>query len=207
MNVYDRYLLPWLLDLACGIGPVQEQRRKVVPQAAGRVLEVGVGTGRNMPFYTPQCVASLDAVDPGSPLMQRVAQRRAARNGLDLHFAPLSAEELPYDSGGFDTVVCTYTLCTIPDAAAALAQMRRVLKPEGRLLFCEHGAAPDAGVRRWQDRITPAWKRIAGGCHLNRDVPALLREGGFSTVTLDTGYIRGPRPWTFHYRGVATPAG
>lgn len=122
-----------------------------------------------------------------------------------VEFIGLSGEDIPLDNNSMDTVVTTYTLCTIPDAAKALSEMRRVLKPDGKLLFAEHGRAPDAAVRRWQDRLNPLWMRIAGGCHLNRDIPALIQAAGFAVERLEQGYLRGPRPMMFNYLGSATP--
>lgn len=204
MNPYDRYLLPYLIDLACGIGPVQRQRAKIVPLAEGRVLEIGIGTGRNLPFYDKSRVDSLLGLDP-APQMHRLARQRAEHAGLAVELLELSAEAIPLPDASMDSIVMTFTLCSIPDPVRALAEMRRVLKPSGQLLFCEHGAAPDAGVRRWQDRLTPVWKPLAGGCHLNRDIPGLLAAGGFSLAVLDTLYLPGPRPLTYNYWGRATP--
>lgn len=204
MNPYDRYLLPYLIDLACGIGPVQKQRAKVVPRASGRVLEVGVGTGRNLPFYDKSRLSSLSGLDP-APQMHRLARKRAATAGLAVELLELSAESIPRPDASYDTLLMTFTLCSIPEPVKALREMRRVLVPGGQLLFCEHGAAPDAGVRRWQDRLTPIWKPLAGGCHLNRDIPALLQAGGFRVEELETMYLPGPRPLTYNYWGRAVP--
>lgn len=204
MNAYDRYLLPYLIDLACGIEPVQKQRAKVVPRASGRVLEIGVGTGRNLPFYDKSRLTELSALDPAAQ-MHRLARKRAAQAGITVRLLELPAERIPEPDASFDTLLMTFTLCSIEDPVAALAEMRRVLKPDGQLLYCEHGAAPDAGVRRWQDRLTPWWKPLAGGCHLNRDIPALLRAGGFELKELETMYLPGPRPLTYNYWGRAVP--
>lgn len=203
MNLYDRYLLPYLIDWACGISPVQRQRAKIVPRAQGRVLEIGIGTGRNLPFYDHARLGQLYGLDPALQ-MHRLARRRMRQTGLKVELLDLPAEHIPMEDASFDTVLTTFTLCTIPDAVTALREMRRVLKPGGRLLFCEHGAAPDAGVRRWQDRLTPLWKPIAGGCHLNRDIPALLRDGGFAIHDLEQLYLPGPRPLTYNYWGSAS---
>lgn len=199
---YDRHVLPYLIDFACGIKPVRRQRRKVVPRAYGRVLEVGIGTGLNLEHYDKARVGKLVGLDP-SPEMHRLARKRMARTGLDVELVTLSAEQIPFEPGSFDTVLVTYSLCTIPDPVAALREMRRVLKPGGLLVFCEHGRAPDASVRRWQDRLTPTWSKFAGGCHLNRDIPALLAQGGFRCDDLETMYLPGPRPLTFNYWGTA----
>lgn len=199
---YDRHVLPYLIDFACGIKPVRRQRRKVVPRAYGRVLEIGIGTGLNLEHYDKARVGKLVGLDP-SPEMHRLARKRMARTGLDVELVTLSAEQIPFEPGSFDTVLVTYSLCTIPDPVAALREMRRVLKPGGLLVFCEHGRAPDASVRRWQDRLTPTWSKFAGGCHLNRDIPALLAQGGFRCDDLETMYLPGPRPLTFNYWGTA----
>lgn len=204
MNWYDRHVLPYLIDFACGLPMVQAQRRLLVPQAQGRVLEVGMGTGRNFPFYDRQRVSLVVGVDPAMQ-MHRLAQRRSRQAGIAVELMGLSAEHLPATDASFDTVVCTYTLCSIPDPLQALHEMRRVLVPGGRLLFCEHGRAPDETVRRWQDRLQPLWGPLAGGCHLGRDVPALLEAAGFA-ATMQSAYLAGPRPMTFHYWGHAQAA-
>jgi ubiquinone/menaquinone biosynthesis C-methylase UbiE len=203
MNLYDRYLLPTLIDVLCGIKPVQRQRAKIVPRAQGRVLEIGIGTGRNLPFYDKSRLQQLYGLDPAAQMHPK-ARQRMLDAGLEVELLELPAEKIPMADASFDTVITTFTLCTIPDAVAALREMRRVLKPGGVLLFCEHGTAPDASVRRWQDRLTPLWKPLAGGCHLNRDIPALLREGGFRIVDMEQLYLPGPRPLTYNYWGSAT---
>lgn len=201
---YDRHILPYLIDLACGIRPVREQRERLVPRAQGQVLEIGIGTGLNMAHYDKARVTRITGLDPAVQ-MHRLARKRIARAGLEVELVALSAEQIPLDDARFDSVLVTYTLCSIPDPVAALSEMRRVLKPGGTLLFCEHGRAPDDSVRRWQDRLTPVWKKIAGGCHLNRDVPLLLRDAGFACKDLHTLYLPGPRPLTFNYWGEAVP--
>lgn len=203
-SLYDRYVLPHVLHFACGLDVFTEQRRRVVPAATGRVLEVGAGSGLNFPFYDPERVDHLYALEPEAQMQVR-ARGAAAGLQFPVEMVGLRGEEIPLDDDSVDTVVITYTLCTIPDVDTALRQMRRVLRPGGRLLFCEHGRAPDEAVRRWQDRVTPAWKKLAGGCHLNRDIPALVRQGGFRTETLDCAYLRGWKPLTFNYWGAAVP--
>ncbi|KGM39061.1 phospholipid methyltransferase [Aquabacterium sp. NJ1] len=198
---YDRHVLPYLIDMACGIRPVARQREKVVPLAQGRVLEIGIGTGLNIPFYDKARVARITGVDPALR-MHGLAQKRIAQAGLDVDLIGLSAERLPVEDASFDTVVCTYTLCTIPDPAAALAEMRRVLKPGGKLLFSEHGRAPDANVSKWQTRLQPYWSKLAGGCMLDRDVPFLLRDAGFQS-DVQSSYLPGPRFVSYHYWGIA----
>lgn len=198
---YDRYVLPWMLDLACGSARIREQRQKVVPHAEGRVLEIGIGTGLNLPHYDPARVTSIVGVDPALQ-MHRLARRRLARTPLQVELVGLSAERLPLEERSFDTVVCTFTLCTIPDPLAALGEMRRVLRPGGRLLYAEHGQSPDPGVRRWQARLQPLWGRIAGGCHLGRDIEGLLEAGGFD-ADRHSGYLPGPKFASFMYWGEA----
>jgi ubiquinone/menaquinone biosynthesis C-methylase UbiE len=202
MSLYDRYVLPRLVHLACGLKSIMRQREKVVPLARGRVLEIGIGSGRNLPFYDPAVVSELLGLDP-SPEMIALARKaaRAVPLGIELLIAP--ADAIPLADESVDTVLVTYALCTIADLAPALREMGRVLRPGGKLVFCEHGAAPDAGVRRWQDAVTPVWKRVAGGCHLNRDIPGLLQQGGFAIESMDTMYLPGWRPATFNYWGVA----
>lgn len=198
---YDRHLLPYLLDLACGASTIRRQREKLLPLAEGRVLEVGIGTGQNLRFYDRARVKTLVGVDPALQL-HRLALRRSREAGLPVELVGLSAERLPVADASFDTVVCTYTLCTIPDPLAALAEVRRVLVPGGRLIFSEHGTAPDEDVRRWQARLQPFWDKVAGGCQLGRDIPALLRQAGFR-LELESRYLPGPRFLSFHYWGLA----
>ncbi|HEU0195745.1 MAG TPA: methyltransferase domain-containing protein [Nevskiaceae bacterium] len=202
MNPYDRYVLPYVIDWACGIGAVTRQRRAIVPQAHGRVLEIGIGTGLNLEHYDRRVVTSLHALEP-SAQMHRLARKRAARAGLQVEFLTLSAESIPMPDASFDTVVTTFTLCTIPDPLEALAEMRRVLRPGGQLLYSEHGLAPDARVQRWQHRLTPYWVHVAGGCHLDRDIPALLAQAGFVDPAPQAKYLPGPRFVTYNYWGCA----
>jgi len=201
---YDRHILPPMLDFACGLPMVGRQRQLVVPLAQGRVLEVGIGTGLNMRYYDKTRVTRITGLDPALQL-HPLARERIAQSGLDVDLVGLSAEQIPLPDASFDTVLITYTLCTIPDPLAALKEMRRVLAPHGRLLFCEHGRAPDASVQRWQDRLQPLWGPLAGGCHLGRDIPALLHQAGFIQPDTQTRYLPGPRPFTFHYWGEALP--
>lgn len=201
-NWYERHILPKALDMACGIPMIGRMRQRVVPQARGRVLEVGIGTGLNMRYYDKTRVTHITGLDPALQL-HPLAQERIAQTGLPVDLVGLSAEKIPRPDASFDTVLITYTLCTIPDAHAALLEMRRVLAPNGKLLFCEHGRAPDISVQRWQTRLQPVWGPLAGGCHLGRDIPALLAAAGFTLPELQTRYLPGPRPFTFHYWGEA----
>ena len=199
---YERHILPHALDFACGLPMVGRMRAQVVPLAQGCVLEVGIGTGLNMRYYDKTRVTRITALDPALEL-HPLARQRIDDAGLEVNLLGLSAEKIPLPDASFDTVLITYTLCTIPDPLAALHEMRRVLAPGGQLLYCEHGRAPDESVRRWQDRLQPVWGKLAGGCHLGRDIPGLLRSAGFELPDLHTRYLPGPRPMTFHYWGVA----
>jgi ubiquinone/menaquinone biosynthesis C-methylase UbiE len=180
------------------------QRMKLVPLARGRILEVGIGSGLNLGFYDPDHVMKVWGLDP-SEEMVAMASGAAGEAPFEVEFILAGGEEIPLASGSVDTVMMTYTLCTIPDGMAALREMARVLAPGGRLLFCEHGLAPDPGVRRWQRWMNPIWKRLGGGCNLDRDIPALLGEAGFEVARLETMYIPGWRPASFNYWGAAVP--
>lgn len=205
MGFYDERVLPHLINCACSTKPNRKQREKVVPLAEGDVLEVGIGSGLNLPYYDAGKVRKIWGLEP-SVGMRRKARPRARASGLDVEFIDLPGEQIPLESGSVDTVLVTYTLCTIPDAVAALEGMRRVLKPGGKLLFCEHGKAPDEPVRRWQDRLNPGWARLAGGCNMNRDIPALLVEGGFEITVDERMYIPGLRVLSYNYWGSARAA-
>ena len=203
MNAYDRFVLPRLIDLACGMGSVIEVRQSLVPQATGDVLEIGIGTGLNLRYYDSSKVRSIIGVDP-SAQMQAVAARRASTIGVPVEMIAVDVHGIAADSASFDTVVMTFTLCSIVEPLPALREMRRVLRPGGRLLFAEHGMSPDHSTRCWQRRLTPVWKRLAGGCHLDRDIPGLIRAGGFAIQELSAAYLPGPKPMTYVYTGVAT---
>ena len=205
MGLYGKYVLPRVVHLACSARPNMRQREKLVPLASGRVLEVGMGSGLNLPFYDARRVTKVWGLEP-SPEMSKMASAAVEAVAFDVEFVSAGGEQIPLDSESFDTVLMTFTLCTIPDAERALMEIARVLKRGGQLLFCEHGAAPDAGVRRWQNRIDPLWRRLAGGCHLNRDIPGLIRRGGFEITRMDTMYIPGWRPASFNYWGAAAKA-
>jgi ubiquinone/menaquinone biosynthesis C-methylase UbiE len=205
LGFYQKRVLPHLINCACGVKPVMKQRLKVVPLAAGRVLEIGVGSGLNLPHYRRDAVRQVWGLDPSAEMLA-LARKRAAATGLDVRFIEASATDIPLDDGSIDSVVMTYTLCSIADVLPALNEIRRVMVPDGRLIFCEHGAAPDEDVRRWQDRLNPLWVKLAGGCNLNRRIPYLLETGGFRIKGVETMYLPGWRPGTFNYWGTARPS-
>ncbi len=202
MGLYDKYVLPRLIDTACGMGDVMKRRAALIPQAQGDVLEIGIGTGLNLAYYDKTRVTRITGVDPAAQ-MQALASQRSLDIGIPVDMVAVDVRGIHADAGRFDTIVMTFTLCSIEDPIPALREMKRVLGDGGRLLFCEHGLAPEQGVKAWQHCLTPWWKPLAGGCHLNRDIPALIQEAGFVIERLDTGYIKGPRPMTFLYEGVA----
>lgn len=203
MGLYEKYILPRVVSAACGMKPIMRQREKVVPIAQGRVLEIGAGACHNLPFYDVARVEMLYALEP-SQEMRAIAADKVKAAPFKVEFIDLPGENIPLDDESIDTVLTTYTLCTIPDALTALKGMRRVLKKDGQLIFCEHGAAPDASVAGWQNRVNPLWGKIAGGCNLNRKIPLLIEAGGFHLGKLDSLYLPGtPRFMGFNYWGTA----
>jgi ubiquinone/menaquinone biosynthesis C-methylase UbiE len=202
MGIYSAWLFPRVLDLVMQQKQMIPFRTRIGSAAAGRVLDVGVGSGLNLAFYGDK-TERVFGVDPSSELL-RFAEKRARKAAIPVELLLGSSEALALENKSIDTVVLTFTLCTIGAPVAALAEMRRVLKPGGKLLFAEHGRAPEPSVARWQDRLTPVWKRVAGGCHLNRKPDALIRSVGFRVDTLETGYLKGPRPMGFVYSGSAS---
>jgi ubiquinone/menaquinone biosynthesis C-methylase UbiE len=201
MGVYERFVLPRLLALAMRHGDLVPFRQRVGRAATGRVLELGVGSGLNLGFYGPD-VTSVVGVDP-SPALLRMAEARSRGVRFPVDLVEAQGERLPVDDRSIETVVTTWTMCSVGDPAGVLREARRVLRPGGAVLFVEHGRAPDPGVRWWQDRLTPAWRRVAGGCHLNRPIDDLVRAAGFRLDDLQTGYLPGPKPLTFMYEGRA----
>lgn len=204
MSFYEDKVLPHLIDLVCSTKPTRKQREKIVHLAEGDVLEIGFGSGLNLPYYDADKVRKIFGLEP-SEGMRRKAQPNVDASGLDVEFVDLPGEEIPLESQSVDTVVVTFTLCSIDDATAALEGMRRVLKPGGKLLYCEHGAAPDRDVRRWQERLNPGWKRVSGGCNMNRDVPGLIESTGFNITIDERMYIPGPKILSYNYWGIAKP--
>jgi ubiquinone/menaquinone biosynthesis C-methylase UbiE len=202
MGLYERCILPPLLDLVMRNHRLQPYRTRVVASADGAVIEIGAGSGPNLPLYDPARVASVTALDP-SPALIAMARQRAGSARVPVTLIEAAAEALPFEAHRFDAAVVTWALCTIGDPARALAELRRVLKPGGRLLFVEHGLAPEPGVARWQARLTPVWRRCAGGCHLDRPMERLVRGAGFEIDALATGYMNAVKPFTFMYEGCA----
>ena len=203
MSFYEDKILPHVIHLACGTKPILKQREKVVPHAQGRILEVGMGSGINIPFYNPDKVEKVWGLEPSTGMREK-AKERVESAPFDLEWLDLPGEEIPLDNHSVDTIVLTYTLCTIPGWQRALEQMRRVLKPGGRMLFSEHGKAPDEAVQKWQNRVNPLWGKMAGGCHLNRDIPMLLKQGGFELEEMNSLYIPStPKIAGFTYWGSA----
>jgi ubiquinone/menaquinone biosynthesis C-methylase UbiE len=204
MSFYQRHVLPYLLHLAMRQKQLVPFRRRVIGAAEGRVLEIGIGSGLNLPLYGPN-VRSVVGLEP-SPELMRMARERGRAASTSIEFLEASAEAIPLGDRSVDAVVTTWTLCTIPDAAGALTEMRRVLKPDGALLFVEHGRALEPGVALWQDRLDPLWSRIVGGCHLNRKIDDLISASGFRIDALRNARLPGPRTHTFLYEGRARPA-
>ncbi len=202
MSWYEDKVLPRLINLACGTKPVRKQREKIVPRARGDVLEVGFGSGLNLPHYDSSKVRHIWGLEPAAG-MRAIAAKTVARSGLDVELIDLPGEEIPLADNSVDTVLVTFTLCTIADVRSALEGMRRVLKPDGQLLYCEHGKAPDTGIAKWQDRVNPAWGKIAGGCNMNRDIPQLLLTAGFVIEDDNRMYIPGIKALSYNYWGAA----
>lgn len=203
MGLYAKYVLPRLIDGVMSREDIRRRRAALIPEARGRVIEIGMGSGLNLPFYSRE-VKLVCGVDPSAELTA-MAEKGAARARFPVEFVTRSAEDLPLDDRSFDTAVVTWSLCSIPDAVRSLEEVRRVLRPGGRLLFIEHGRSPDSGVRAWQNALNPAWKRLGGGCNLNRPIDEMIRAGGFRIEALETGYADGPRPMAYLFTGSARP--
>ncbi len=203
MSLYDKYVLPKFLNCACGSNPVSRQRQKVVPLVEGKVLEVGVGTGLNLPFYDKSKIDELWGLDPSEELSD-MARKLADRENIVVNFISSGAEEIPLPDSYFDSVLITYTMCTIPEVARANKEIKRVLKRGGKLIFCEHGEAPDENIRKWQKRINPFWGKFAGGCNINRKIPSLIQNAGFEIVELEEMYLpKTPKIAGYNYWGYA----
>ena len=202
MSFYDDRILPHLIRLACSSKPTSKQREKIVHRAYGDVLEIGFGGGLNLPYYDRDRVRHVFGLEPSAG-MRRSAAHMIEASDIDVELIDLPGEEIPLDDNSVDSILVTYTLCTIPDVIAALEGMRRVLKPGGHLFYCEHGQAPDAAVYKWQRRMNPAWRAVSGGCNMDRDVPALLEAGGFAIEDDNRMYIPGIRALSYNFWGAA----
>ncbi len=203
-HLYNKYILPRITHALCASRPNMKQREKIVPLADGRVLEIGVGSGLNIRYYDTDKVDHLFALDP-SEEMWSFAKENISDHPLEVEYIKGMAEEIPMATNSTDSIVITYTLCTLPDLQSSFSEMRRVLKPNGKLLFCEHGMAPDKSIQRWQNMLNPIWKRLGGGCNLNRNIPQLISDGAFEIKQIDTMYIPGFKPASYNYWGVAKP--
>ena len=203
MSLYNKYILPNLIISGCNKKPQMKQREKIIPNAKGKVLEVGIGSGLNLSFYDPDKVTELVGIDPSLELWEK---RQPVKDlGFHYEFIKGVAEDMPFGKDSFDTIVITYTLCSIPDFQSALESLRKVLKPSGKFLFCEHGKAPDKSVLLTQNAINPIWKLIGGGCNINRDIPSIINGNGFKILTLETMYVPGWKPVSFNFWGEAKP--
>lgn len=204
MGFYEQKILPYLLDLSLSAPSVAKHRRDILAEVSGEVLEIGFGTGLNLLFY-PKQIHQIATVDPNAGV-QAIAQKRIAGSGMTIDHYILSSEHLPMPDHSFDSVVSTFTLCSIPDVKQALSEIYRVLKPGGRFFFLEHGLSDESNVQVWQNRLTPIQKRIAGGCHLNRNIRALIEEQ-FDQVAIDKLYLENtPKVAAYLYKGIATKA-
>lgn len=202
MGLYNKYILPKVIDWTCKQNPNKKQREKVVPLASDKILEIGIGSGLNLPFYNKISVKHLTAIDPSVEIWNK--------NSIDIDNLPFDfefikafAEDIPLDNNSFDTIIFTYTLCSISDTVKAFDEIKRVLKKNGQLIFCEHGKAPDKSVQKWQNIINPIWKNLGGGCTLNRDIPLIIENNGLIINKMDTMYIPGWKPASFNYWGTA----
>lgn len=204
MGLWADHVVPRLIEKACRSRTILAERRRWIPRAHGQVLELGVGSGLNLPFYDPGRVAKVTGVDISRPLLRR-AEPRARQAPVPVELVEASAEQLPFDAASFDSVVVTYSLCSMEDPARAAAEARRVLRSGGDLMFIEHGRAPDRGTRWWQRLLNPFWRRVSGGCRLDRDMPAVLRAAGFELDELTAGYSGMVRWLSFTFEGSARP--
>ena len=203
MSLYEKYVLPKFLNCACGSKPVSYQRKKVVPLAEGKVLEIGIGSGLNLPFYDKTKIDEIWGLDPSEELSV-MAKQVANEESMEVKFISSGAEDIPLPDNYFDSVLVTYTMCTIPEVQRANQEIRRVLKDNGKMIFCEHGEAPDQNIRKWQNRINPLWGKLAGGCNINRKIPSLIKESGFDIIEMEEMYLPNtPRIAGYNYWGYA----
>ena len=205
MGLYSKYVASWIINKGCGSKPIQKQREKVLPFCHGKVLEIGAGSGLNFSFYQKDKVSTIYALEPDDEML-RQAQIKAATLDIEIKFLHSVAENIPLPSSSVDVVLLTYTLCSIPNPAMALKEMRRVLKVDGKLVFAEHGKTPDRKVNRWQNLLNSFWPYLNGGCNLNRNIPDLLTQNGFAISNLDTMYLPGTPKWMgYNFWGLAEP--
>jgi ubiquinone/menaquinone biosynthesis C-methylase UbiE len=205
MPFYRDAVYPRLVSLLGNPEPIQIIRQRIIPLAQGVVLEIGVGPGVNFVHYDPARVSKLYALEP-NPGMIRLAERHRPRTGLDIEYLDLPGERIPLEDGSVDTVVSTFTLCTIPGVVEAIRGLGRVLRPGGKFIFFEHGRSPDPQIRRWQQRWEPILHRVFAGCHLTRDIPSLITQGGFQIDQMDTAYLAAcPKSWSHCWWGTARP--
>lgn len=204
MKFYNKYILPKLINCVCSQDDIGRIRRQLVPMAEGITLEIGMGSGLNLPFYDPSKIDLVMGLEPMAQLRE-MAEKKALELAFEVNFIGLSGEEIPLENHCVDTVLVTYTLCSIPDVFKALKEMKRVLKSSGKLIFCEHGKSPDDHIAKWQNRLNRPWTKISGGCHLNRHIPELIKKSGFKIVTLDAGYSSPMKLLSFNYKGIAVP--
>ena len=205
MSFYEKYILPRFLNCACASEPITYQRKKVVPLAEGKILEVGIGSGLNLPFYNKSKIEEIWGIDPSEEL-NAMAKKVAMKEDINVNFITSSAEDIPFPNDYFDTVLITYTMCTIPSVLQANKEIRRVLKHNGKMIFCEHGVSPDENIKKWQKRLNSIWGKIAGGCNINRNIPMLIKSSGFKIVEMDEMYLpKTPRIAGYNYWGYAKP--
>ena len=203
INLYDKYILPHLLNCSCNTKPFIVQRKKVIPLATGKVLEVGIGSGLNLPFYQKDSIKEIWGLDPSKELLL-MAKKKAKAENMDVQFLNATAESIQLDDNFFDTVVVTYTMCTISNLNQALSEIKRVMKTDGRLIFCEHGASPEPGVFVWQNRLNKVWSKISGGCNINKDIPSIIESSGLVVSQLETMYLpKTPKMLGYNYWGYA----
>ena len=203
MSFYEKKILPKVLDLLCGSSPINYQRKKIVPKVSGNVLEIGIGSGLNLPHYNVSNISNITALDPAEELTN-IAKKRISELDLDIDVINCGAEEIPLESKSFDSILVTYTLCSIENLDDSMREIRRVMKDDGTLFFCEHGIAPDLKTKNWQNRINPIWKRLMGGCNINRDIPEIISNSKLEITDLETMFLPGtPRIAGFNYWGTA----
>ena len=203
MSFYEKYILPRFLNCACASEPITYQRKKVVPLAEGKILEVGIGSGLNLPFYDKSKIEEIWGIDPSEEL-NAMAKKVAIEECVNVNFITSSAEDIPFPNDYFDTVLITYTMCTIPSVLQANKEIKRVLKSSGKMIFCEHGVSPDENIKKWQKRLNSIWGKIAGGCNINRNIPMLIKDSGFKIEEMDEMYLpKTPKIAGYNYWGYA----